>query len=47
MRSKIVSKEKNIECLRCGFIMTYIQTCHVRCDNCGAELTCSDKGSFW
>jgi len=40
-------QRNNIECPRCGFTMTYIQACHVRCHNCGAELTCSDKGSFW
>lgn len=36
-----------LECYRCGFKMTPIQPCHLRCNNCGTELTCSDKGSFW
>ena len=27
--------------------MIAIQVCHLRCNNCGAELTCSDKGHFW
>jgi hypothetical protein len=27
--------------------MIAIQACHLRCNNCGAELTCSDKGHFW
>ncbi len=30
-------------CIRCGTEMTPIQACHERCDNCGAELTCSDE----
>ncbi|MGB7952698.1 MAG: hypothetical protein WCF23_01855 [Candidatus Nitrosopolaris sp.] len=38
---------KEVECPRCRFKMTSIQPCHLRCENCGAELTCSDKGSFW
>jgi transcription elongation factor Elf1 len=41
------SVAKGVECPRCGHIMTNIQSCHLRCDNCGAELTCSDKGGFW
>ncbi|HSF00039.1 MAG TPA: hypothetical protein VLA48_04010 [Nitrososphaeraceae archaeon] len=34
-------------CPICKNKMTYLQPCHLRCDNCGAELTCSDKGYFW
>jgi len=34
-------------CPRCDTIMTYIQPCHLQCRNCGAELDCSDKGSYW
>jgi len=29
-------------CLQCGEEMDKIQECHLRCTNCGAELTCSD-----
>lgn len=49
----LVNREKEKEqvterkCLRCGFTMINIQSCHLRCENCGSELTCSDKGSFW
>gem|GEM_PF-1341471 len=39
--------DSEIECPRCGFMMAHIQTCHLRCNNCGAEMTCSDKGSVW
>ena len=41
------SGRNSVECPRCGFTMTPIQVCHLRCQNCGNELTCSDKGSFW
>lgn len=34
-------------CMICGFIMGEINVCHLRCDNCGAEMDCSDKGSVW
>ena len=34
-------------CIRCDTIMTPIQPCHLRCNNCGAELDCGDKGSYW
>jgi DNA-directed RNA polymerase subunit RPC12/RpoP len=40
------SKEE-IECPRCGFTMKHLQVCHLRCNNCGAELTCSDKSFYW
>ena len=46
LAKKIHAKNK-LECPRCGFIMAHIQACHLRCPNCGAELTCSDKGMFW
>jgi len=29
-------------CEICGNIYTNIQTCHQKCLNCGAEITCSD-----
>ena len=40
-------KKTKIECIRCGSIMGEITVCHLKCLNCGAELTCSDKGNFW
>ncbi len=43
-------KDKGImdeDCDRCGFKMRNINACHMICPNCGAELTCSDKGSVW
>jgi len=41
------AKDLDVDCPRCRFKMTSIQACHLRCSNCGAELTCSDKGNFW
>jgi|ETNvirenome_6_85_1030632.scaffolds.fasta_scaffold222553_2 predicted Zn-ribbon and HTH transcriptional regulator len=29
-------------CSMCNFEMHEIQRCHLRCPNCGSELTCSD-----
>ena len=40
-------KKTKVECIRCGSIMGEITVCHLKCQNCGAELTCSDKGNFW
>jgi transcription initiation factor IIE alpha subunit len=41
-------QEKEIPiCPICEKKMIVIQACHLRCNNCGAELTCSDKGHFW
>ena len=34
-------------CPICDTIMTDIQACHLKCLNCGAQLDCSDKGSYW
>ncbi|WP_172602328.1 hypothetical protein [Candidatus Nitrosocosmicus franklandus] len=34
-------------CIRCGSPMGQLSACHLKCLNCGAELTCSDKGNFW
>jgi len=31
-------KENVRKCLRCGFAMFSIQSCHLRCENCGSEL---------
>ena len=36
-----------IRCPKCGSVMEYVQECHLRCMNCGAELDCSDKGWAW
>ena len=41
------SKKQIVFCPRCDFKMISIQSCHLRCNNCGAELTCSDKGYYW
>ena len=38
---------KQNKCIICGGKMIDIQVCHLRCENCGAVLDCSDKGSFW
>jgi hypothetical protein len=41
-------QEKEIPiCPICENKMIAIQSCHLRCNNCGSELTCSDKGNFW
>lgn len=36
-----------IHCPVCENVMIHLQSCHLRCNSCGAELTCSDKGSIW
>ena len=41
------SKNKSVSCPVCNNEMTYIQSCHVKCMACGAELSCEDKGWFW
>ncbi len=35
------------KCPRCEFEMEELSACHLRCDNCGSEMDCSDKGSVW
>lgn len=40
----MASKEK---CERCGFKMKELTVCHLICENCGAHMDCSDKGSVW
>jgi len=44
-----VKKNKKIPyvCIRCGYEMTEMTVCHLKCFRCGAEHDCSDKGSFW
>ena len=43
-----MDKEKEVPiCPICEQKMIPIQACHLRCNNCGSELTCSDKGHFW
>lgn len=37
----------SVLCLRCGFIMTKFQACHLICKNCGGHYDCSEKGSVW
>lgn len=39
--------KEEIRCPRCNSKMTDMQACHMICENCGAHLDCSDKGSFW
>lgn len=34
-------------CFICGYEMTPIQPCHLKCLRCGSELTCSEKGYIW
>ncbi len=34
-------------CPICDTIMTDLSSCHLQCRNCGAQLDCSDKGSYW
>lgn len=38
----VIDDEKPNVCLKCGFEMTPIQSCHLKCENCGAEKDCSD-----
>ena len=40
-------QKQSVECPRCGFEMKNMTACHLRCNNCGAELTCSDKSFYW
>ena len=35
------------KCPRCNNNMISIQTCHLRCNKCGSEMTCSEKGLTW
>ncbi|HET8856187.1 MAG TPA: hypothetical protein VFM28_01540 [Nitrososphaeraceae archaeon] len=44
---KEIQKKEITICPICKNKMSSIQACHLRCNNCGAELTCSDKGYFW
>ncbi len=41
------SNNANTECLVCGSGMETIQACHLRCPNCGSEMTCGEKGIVW
>lgn len=45
-RAMCIMKDE-IRCPRCNSKMTDMQACHMICENCGAHLDCSDKGSFW
>lgn len=40
-------RERVVGCPRCGAPMVDIQACHLLCTRCGANLDCSDKGTFW
>ena len=41
-------KEKEVAtCPLCGNRMVFLQACHLRCNNCGSELSCEDMGWFW
>jgi len=35
------------KCPICEEEMGELSACHLRCNNCGAEMDCSDKGSVW
>ena len=39
--------EKVEKCPRCNSVMKMISECHVRCESCGAEYDCNDKGLIW
>jgi len=41
------SGSTEVECPRCGAPMLSLQACHLLCTRCGANLDCSDKGTFW
>ena len=41
------NKKKRYLCMRCGYEMTEMTVCHLKCFRCGAEHDCSDKGNFW
>ena len=36
-----------VKCFICGHNMKSIQSCHLKCLNCGSEMDCSDKGWTW
>jgi Zn finger protein HypA/HybF involved in hydrogenase expression len=36
-----------VKCPICDEEMEELSACHLRCDNCGSEMDCSDKGSVW
>ena len=36
-----------VKCTICDEEMEELSACHLRCDNCGSEMDCSDKGSVW
>jgi len=36
-----------MNCPICENEMDKMQACHLVCNNCGAHLDCSDKGSYW
>src|SRR5689334_14430025 len=38
--TSMAKTEEGIECLRCGFEMKNMTTCHLRCPNCGMEMDC-------
>ena len=39
---QLIRPDKGDICDRCGEEMEQLQVCHMRCPNCGNELTCSD-----
>ena len=36
-----------VKCPICDEEIEELSACHLRCDNCGSEMDCSDKGSVW
>ncbi len=47
MAESMSEEREDVVCPVCGYSMEYLQACHVRCPNCGAELDCDDKGIIW
>lgn len=39
---KEMIRNDELVCLVCGEEMDKLQECHLRCPNCGSEITCSD-----
>ena len=46
VKDRAKNQKHKVECIRCGSIIGEITECHLKWQNCGAELTCSDKGNF-
>jgi len=42
LHSQLKKPGEHDVCEKCGEEMEELQVCHLRCPNCGNELTCSD-----